>query len=284
MYLSNNRRISEINPIVCNIKKLKGCSNMDNKFRIGDLHNKFRNKTFSNKELYNFYLKHEPELKETTFRWRVYKLKNENLISNVSRGIYKLQNRLYYKEFKPEVANSTKKIYKSIVNQFPYTRVSIWETGWLSNLMVHQPLNDLIIVEVDKEAMKPVFEFLFENKNNVYVSPSRIEIEKYLLSGRNNIVVTTLTKESPIQSNGDIMVPRIEKIIVDLFANKDLFIMYQGKELVNIIKELFKTYNINQSTLNRYATKRRVKDEIVEFLSLQTSIESEKYMYLRGKR
>ncbi|MGD9566776.1 MAG: DUF6577 family protein [Sedimentibacter sp.] len=257
---------------------------MDNKFKIGDLHNKFNNKTFSNKELYSFYLKHEPELKETTFRWRVYKLKNENLITNVSRGTYKLQNRPYYKEFKPEVANSTKKIYKSIVNQFPYTRVSIWETRWLANLMIHQPLNDLIIVEVDKEAMKPVFEFLYDNKNNVYVSPSKIEIEKYLLSGRNNIVVNNLTKEAPIQSNGAIMIPRIEKIIVDLFANKDLFIMYQGKELVNIIEELFKTYNINQSTLNRYATKRRVKNEIVEFLSLQTNIKSEKYVYLRGKR
>lgn len=257
---------------------------MDNKFKIGDLHNNFKSKSFSNKELYSFYLKHEPKLKEPTFRWRVYKLKNENIITNVSRGTYKLQNHLYYKEFKPEVASSTKKIYKSIVNQFPYTRVSIWETGWLSNLMTHQPLNDLIIVEVDKEAMKPVFEFLYESKNNVYVSPSKTEIEKYLLSGRNNIVVNNLTKESPIQSNGDVMVPKIEKIIVDLFANKDLFIMYQGKELINIIEEIFKTYNINQSTLNRYATKRRVKDEIVDFLSLQTSIESEKYMYLRGKR
>lgn len=283
MNLSNNRIIYEINPIVCNRKNTRMLY-MDNKFRIVDLHNKFRNKTFSNKELYSFYLNHEPELKETTFRWRVYKLKNENLITNVSRGTYKLQNRLYYKEFKPEVANSTKKIYRSIVNQFPYARVSIWETGWLANLMIHQPLNDLIIVEVDKEAMKPVFEFLYDNKNNVYVSPSKIEIEKYLLSGRNNIVVNNLTKEAPIQSNEAIMIPRIEKIIVDLFANKDLFIMYQGKELVNIIEELFKTYNINQSTLNRYATKRRVKNEIVEFLSLQTNIESEKYVYLRGKR
>lgn len=257
---------------------------MDNKFKIGDLQNNFRDKSFSNKELYSFYLKREPELKETTFRWRVYKLKNENLITNISRGTYKLQNCLYYKEFKPEVNNSTQKIYKSIVNQFPYTRVSIWETGWLANFMVHQPLNDLIIVEVDKEAMKPVFEFLYENKNNVYVSPNKIEIEKYLLSGRNNIVVNNLIKESPLQLNRNIMVPKIEKIIVDLFANKNLFIMYQGKELVNIIEEIFKTYNINQSTLNRYATKRRVKDEIVDFCSLQTSVESEKYMYLRGKR
>ena len=257
---------------------------MDNKFRIADLRNEFKKKSFTNKELYSFYLKHEPELKETTFRWRVYKLKNENLITNISRGMYRLQDDHYYKEFTLEFTNSTKKIYKSIVSQFPYTRVSIWETKWLANLMIHQPSNELIIVEVDKEAMKPVFEFLYENKNNVYVNPSKIEIEKYLLSGKNNIVINNLTKESPIQINGDIMVPRIEKIIVDLFANKNLFFMYQGKELVNIIEEIFKTYNINQSTLNRYATKRRVKNEIVDFISFQTNIESEKYIYLRGKR
>lgn len=157
---------------------------MDNKFRIADLRNEFKKKSFTNKELYSFYLKHEPELKETTFRWRVYKLKNENLITNISRGMYRLQDDHYYKEFTLEFTNSTKKIYKSIVSQFPYTRVSIWETKWLANLMIHQPSNELIIVEVDKEAMKPVFEFLYENKNNVYVNPSKIEIEKYLLSGK----------------------------------------------------------------------------------------------------
>ena len=52
--------------------------------------------------------------------------------------------------------------------------------------------------------------------------------------------------------------------------------MYQGKELANIFEAFFESYSINQSTLNRYATKRKVKERFMSFLIEQTSIEREK--------
>ena len=121
-----------------------------------------------------------------------------------------------------------------------------------------------------------VFSFLQETKNNVFLNPNRYEVETYLLTGRNNIIVKNLLAESPIQLKDKIYVPKIEKIMVDLFTDKDLFVMYQGKELANIFEAFFESYSINQSTLNRYATKRKVKERLMNFLIEQTSIDKEK--------
>ncbi|NYB73260.1 hypothetical protein HZF24_03810 [Sedimentibacter hydroxybenzoicus DSM 7310] len=264
---------------------------MNEKLILSDLKKQFEYRPFSKQELYNFYLLYEPELKESTFRWRVHRLRNENIIIDVKRGIYKLHdnNHLYYvqnvfekNEYNPYIENKTMIIFKNIKNNFHYAKFSIWNTKWLHEFMIHQPINNTTIIEVEKIAAKSVFESLQDLYENVYLNPSKYEIDKYLLSGKSNILVINLVMDSPLQVINKITVPKIEKIIVDLFANKSLFVMYQGKELANILEGIFEKYDINMATLKRYATRRNVKNKIIEFLSLSTNIEYEKYMYLRG--
>ena len=246
---------------------------MNEKLRIEEIKEYFGKMPFISKELYQFYLNYEPDLNENTFRWRIYNLKKRRIISSVKRGTYIIESRNI---FSPPVNQSLKRMYKKIKEQFPYSEVSIWETNWLANYMLHQPITDNMIIEVDRDAMVSVFSFLQETKNNVFLNPNRHEVETYILTGRNNIIVKNLLAESPIQLKDKIYVPKIEKIMVDLFTDKDLFIMYQGKELANIFEAFFESYGINQSTLNRYATKRKVKERFISFLIEQTSIEREK--------
>lgn len=61
---------------------------MNSKMKVDELKRKFKNKPFTSKEFYNFYLKEEPNLKETTFRWRVHSLKNDGIIYSPKRGLY----------------------------------------------------------------------------------------------------------------------------------------------------------------------------------------------------
>lgn len=243
---------------------------MKDKFRIEQIKERFKNKPFTSKELYQFYLDYEPELKQNTFRWRIYNLKQAGIISSVKRGTYRLESK---KAFTPPINLSLKRIYNKIKEKFPYIEISIWETNWLANYMIHQPRTDNIIIEVDKDAMESVFALFQETKSNVFLNPNKHDVETYLMTGKSNIVVKNLVVESPIQLQDKIYVPKIEKIIVDLFVDKDLFIMYQGQELANIYEALFETYSINQSTLNRYATKRKVKERLVDFIIQQTSID-----------
>lgn len=243
---------------------------MNDKFRVKEMKERFENRLFTSKELYQFYLNYELDLKQNTFRWRIHNLKQSGIITTVKRGTYKLESR---KTFTPPINLSLKRIYNKIKEQFPYIEISIWETSWLANYMVHQPRTENIIIEVDKDAMESVFALFQETKNNVFLNPNKHDVETYLMTGKSNIVVKNLVVESPIQLQDKIYVPKIEKIIVDLFVDKDLFIMYQGQELANIYEELFETFSINQSTLNRYATKRKVKDRLIDFIINQTSID-----------
>ena len=143
---------------------------MNEKFRIEEMKEYFGKMPFINRELYQFYLNYESDLNENTFRWRIYNLKKQRIISSVKRGSYITESRSI---FSPPVNQSLKRIYKKIKEHFPYSEISIWETKWLANYMLHQPMTDNMIIEVDKDAMVSVFSFLQETKNNVFLNPNR---------------------------------------------------------------------------------------------------------------
>ena len=61
---------------------------MSDKMKINELREFFRDKPFTNDELYSFYSHNESDLKKTTFRWRIYNLKNQGVIYSPKRGLY----------------------------------------------------------------------------------------------------------------------------------------------------------------------------------------------------
>lgn len=243
---------------------------MKNYLYIDELKSTFNKEPFTHNQLYQFYAKKKPGLNKNTFRWYIHTLKKERVFYSVKRGLYLMGNKDY---FMPEIQQALKTLYMKIKNQFPYSQISIWDTKWLANYMVHQPLTNNTIVEVDKEAMFAVFRFLQETTSDVYLKPDKHEIENYIVSGKSNIIVKNLIVDSPTTTIEDMTIPKAEKIIVDLFADTEIFSPYQGSELANILTALFDRYIINQSTLNRYAKIRNVKEKIVEFINNQTSLD-----------
>lgn len=243
---------------------------MSDKLRIAEVIKSFGNKPFTSDELYRFYLEQEPNLKEMTFRGRVHRLKDENVIYSLKRGLYTVARK---NNFIPPIDKQLKNLYKKIKARFPYSEVSIWDTSWLNDYMVHQPITRNIIIEVDKDAVASVFAFLQESTKNVFLNPDKHKIETYMSTGQANVIVKNLVAESQVEIREDISIPRIEKIMVDLFVEDQLYVTYQGGELKNIYEAFFETFSINQSTLNRYATKRKVKERFLTFLKDETEID-----------
>jgi hypothetical protein len=50
-----------------------------------------------------------------------------------------------------------------------------------------------------------------------------------------------------------IAVPKLEKILVDLVCDKDLFVSFQGEEFRNIYMGALTDYDISLSTIRRYS-------------------------------
>jgi c-di-AMP phosphodiesterase-like protein len=248
---------------------------MNNKLKVDEIKTIFGNKPFSSDDLYNFYLKHEHDLKKTTFRWRVRILKDNKVISTLKRGVYVTKNK---KDFEPLVGNRLSNLFLKTKKQFPYSAMCIWETAWLNNFMVHQAFSNNIILEVDKDATPAVFAFLQESHRDVYLNPGKHEVETYIIANQNNIIVKNLTLTSPLKQRETITIPTIEKIIVDLFTDNQLFATYQGAELQNIFQELFRTFNINQSILRQYANKRHVRDKLISFLKTEVEISKDELL------
>ncbi len=219
-------------------------------------------KPFASKELFEFYKDNGEDLLESTFRWRVHELRKKGLLHSVKRGVYVLEHK---KKFQPKISKSTSILFDQIENRFPYIDICVWDTSWLNDYMRHQLHNSFMIFEVDKEGVGSVFNLINEDSERVYMNPSEAEVENYILSS-NAIIVRPLLKEAPVQKIGNVKVPKLEKILVDLFYDKVLLVSFQGDEMKNIFMRAFDEYEINLTTLYRYARNRGIKDRIARYL------------------
>ncbi|MFP4469173.1 MAG: DUF6577 family protein, partial [Bacteroidales bacterium] len=62
---------------------------------------------FTREELFEFYRYFEPEIKKGTFGWRIYDLKNRNIIKSLKRGLYVIS---YKPKYKPDASPSLFKL------------------------------------------------------------------------------------------------------------------------------------------------------------------------------
>lgn len=221
---------------------------------------KLKGPSFEAQELYELLKKSENDLLLSTFRWRLHQLKTLGKIESVGRGKYSIAKR---SKFNIGLNNKLQNISKEIKKEFPYANFCIWSSDILNEFTIHQPTMNFVIVEVEKDALTGVFSYLKEHHQNVLLNPSEKEMNLYLGNDNKSVIVKTLIQRAPTEKSelSKFPVPKIEKILVDLLVDTDLFSLYQGSELKNIWRETFKKYSINQSTLNSYAKKRYVQDK-----------------------
>ena len=107
-----------------------------------------------------------------------------------------------------------------------------------------------------------MFEFVKASCSRVFIDPTPKEIDNYILGCEKCFVVRPLVTEAPITSSGDVSIPKLEKILVDLVCDKDLFVSFQGEELRNIYRRALTDYDVSLSTIRRYASRRGRLEEV----------------------
>jgi hypothetical protein len=226
--------------------------------------------SFSRKELFSFYKLLKPELKETTFRWIIFNLKEQQVIAAVTKGQFTFSIK---PTFLPEITKAEKKIFSAIEKQFPMLKFCVWSTRIVIEFMLHIPSKHITILQVEKEALEPVYDFLKEQKlGDIYIQPEEKEIERYISESEKAIVLLPLVSKSPIQKVNSIVTTTLEKLIVDLFSDKKVFVAFQGSELIHIINTASNRYAIDFTTLFHYAKRRRKDIKLREFLKNKTDI------------
>jgi len=195
------------------INKLKEC--------FGDKEN------FKTNDISNFYRSLEADVKQATINWRVYSLVLKGILERKGRGVYKIGKTTI---FVPHLDNKAKSIYKKIISEFPYSTVCVWDTSLLNEFTLHISNRHFTLIEVDKESIEPVFYSLREKYTTMFLNPNNDILEQYVFNSNTPLILKPLISEAPLQSISNIYTITLEKILVDLYCDVDLFQFYQGSE------------------------------------------------------
>ncbi|MFD2827028.1 MULTISPECIES: DUF6577 family protein [Flavobacteriaceae] len=226
-------------------------------------------KSFDRDELFHFYLESEPDLKESTFSWRIYDLKKKDIIKTIGRGLYVIS---YKPKYKPVLSDSVFKIARKTNERYEDIKYAVWETEWLNEFSQHQTSNEMIVVEVEKEFADSLYYYLNDTmRMDFFLNPDEKEIQFYISESNVPVVIKNLVTRAPIikfeNKKAVVSIATLEKIMVDLFADEDLFHFYQGSEMINIYEKIIDRYSINFTKLFSYAKRRRKEQEIKQFIS-----------------
>jgi len=224
--------------------------------------------SFSREELFEFFRFFEPNLKEGTFGWRIYDLKNKNIIKSIKRGLYTIS---YKPKYKPVLSSELIKLTKKVQEKFQDVKYCIWETDWLNEFSQHQTSKRILIIEIEKDFVESLYYYLKDTfKHDLYLNPDNKAIEFYISESDFPVVIKKLITRSPIGKRTEnklkVSTPLLEKILVDIFAGEKLFYFYQGSELMHIYENAIAHYTINFTKLFSYARRREREQEIKFFI------------------
>jgi hypothetical protein len=160
-----------------------------------------------------------------------------------------------------------------IEKQFPTLKYCIWSTKIVQEFMLHIPGKFINIIEVEKEAIEPVYDFLKEqNVKNIFIQPDKQVIERYIYENQAAIILQSLVSKSPTQKVNKVSSTTLEKLIVDLYCDKKLFAAFQGSEFVHIVNSAYRRYSINFTKLFNYSKRRGKETELMNFIYDKTDI------------
>jgi len=205
-----------------------------------------------------------PNWSDNTINMYLSKLKKTGKINAPSRGIYELKGTPLYQ---PKVFVNLKKLFNRIKREFPYITFCVWDSVWLNDLMRHQPFKHYLIVEVEKDAFESVFEFLNETSKNVFLNPNEEMFNRYINNLDGAIIVKNLISEAPLIETQNIVIPTLEKLLVDMLIDKNLFSAQQN-EIEFIMKTAMNKFTINELKMKRYALRRNKEDDLENLINI----------------
>lgn len=217
---------------------------------------------FRRKDLLRCLFDLNEEVKENSIDILVNRLLDAGKLQRTGRGEYILNNNCFI--YHP--SHFEQEIFTELKKYFPLLDFCIWSPKVLSSLMLHVPNIGYTFVDVEKDGMEPVFHKLqsIDLGKNILISPSETDCERYL-TGTDSIVVRQLIGRSPVTEIDGCTVPMIEKILTDSVGDNELSFT-GGSEIFNIFETAFERYDINQTKMLAYASRRNRKETIEQIL------------------
>ena len=190
------------------------------------------------------------------------KLQKENRIQRISRGHYSLSS--LKKNYHFELSDKAKQITALILSKFPLLSFQISEMLQWNEFLNHQIAHNTFFIDVEGDLGTYVFNLLSEKYPRVLLYPDISTYYRYYQDDM--IVIGKLLSQSPSPIKGTHQTS-LEKLLVDLFSSKLSGRLIEKAEYLEIFRDAFATYEINELSLFRYAKRRNLDKKIEKFLS-----------------
>lgn len=222
------------------------------------------NQVVSKETLLEYICGEFPELRKSSINVYLSQLKKEGVIKNPSRGFYRLRSK---EEYKPIVDIKLKRLFNKVSKEFPFAKLCVWNTKWLNEFMRHQPFKFYTVLEVEKDVAESVFHALNIEGKQVFLEPDSETFQLYISNSPEALIIKQLVSESPLKTINEVETPALEKLLVDMTIDTELYASQQSE--INFIYEtVFKKYEINKNKMKRYAYRRNREREVEKLINL----------------
>lgn len=223
-----------------------------------------KHQSLKKSDLVRCIVKDFPALKKSSINVYLSKLKKDGLLRNPTRGVYALEGK---KRFCPVIDIKLKRLYNKIKKSYPFIDFCVWNSIWLNDFMRHQPFKFYTIIELEKDAAQSVFYKLKDQGKLVFLEPNTETFDLYIHNSDDVIILKQLISEAPVIETENVVIPSLEKLLVDMIIDTDLYAAQQG-ELDFIYESAFDKFGINQGKMTRYAHRRNREKEVKQRTNL----------------
>lgn len=217
---------------------------------------------FTLSELSEFVRDKEP-ISDSGILWHIKRLIKDNKLSRIARGQYGFSAK---KDFLPTLTESQRSIYNCVHSEFPLIDLCVYGGADISSMQHHISSNNAVYIEVTKEATEAVFHRLLDQGIKAYHRPTESLMSEYVNLSEECVIVKPLVTESPLIKVEDVPMPTLEKMLVDINVDADFYYL-QGGETFYIMEQARSAYQINEPKMLRYASRRGVRQKMIDLLN-----------------
>jgi hypothetical protein len=209
-----------------------------------------------------------------TVVWNVNDLVRQGKAVRVGRGVYGFMPK---PRFEPMISEAAERACSLLYEKFKYLDVTVTDSDVLGQFMNLQPFSTVVVMEAKKSATGAVLSALRSEGVDAYAKKDYRMLEQYVSSSQPFVVRPELTVNPRLPRKKNVRAANLEKLLVDLICDQDIYGQYQGEELRNIYRNATEGYAVNYSQMLKYAAARKKKAAVLEMLR-----ETAEYNKIRG--
>lgn len=223
-----------------------------------------KERKYSHKELCELVKALKPDMADSSYHWVISCLVRDGKIIRRGYDVYSVSRGEELREYEPFYSDEAKNLISILSDKYPYVVFTVFETVLMNDFLNHLIAQNTIFIQVEKESSIYVFRYLQEEGyNNALYKPSGEDMALYWSKG--SIIVTDMVSEAPLRTVAPHVIT-LEKMLVDMYADKLISALYSGAEYSSVIEQAESRYLLDKKRMLRYARRRNKYKEICNYL------------------